>query len=169
MQAYNFTQPGSVAFGFVHSRYRSFEAKLTYHTIGISQYTEKEIKKCSSLRVRFIEEVFKLKSQTYQIYTPHNTHQASGEKLFCRKTNNVLVAFQEYIANRHEDFPKFRKKMKLNVTACYQRAPLRSLVAVGMWKVDSHCIVAETSGNKLNTGEGSPRIRNIIKAGLSFV
>jgi hypothetical protein len=82
---------------------------------------------------------------------------------------NVLLGFQEHIAKRHEDFPKFRKKMKLNETACYRRTPLHSLAAGGVWKVDGHCIVAESSGNKLNTGGGSPRIRNIMKFGLSFV
>ena len=79
----------------------------------------------------------------------------------------MLVGFKEYIAKRYGDFPKFRKKMKLNETACYQRTPVHSLAAGGVWKVDGNCIVAERSGNKLNTGGGSPRIRNIISSVLA--
>jgi len=83
--------------------------------------------------------------------------------------DNVLVGFQEYVANINEDFLEFRKKMTFNETACYQRTPLRSPAVAGVWNVNGHCIVAERSGNKLNTGGGSPRIGNIIKLGLSFV
>jgi hypothetical protein len=37
-----------------------------------------------------------------------------------------------------------------------------------VWDVEGHYILAERSGNKLNTGGGSPRIRNVIKFGLSY-
>jgi len=60
----------------------------------------------------------------YQICMSRNIHQASGAKTVLGEKNNVLVGLKDYIANRHEDFPKFRKKMKLNETACYQRTPI---------------------------------------------
>ena len=64
----------------------------------------------------------------------------------------MLVGFQEYVANRHEDFSEFRQKMTFNKTACCQRAPLHSLAVAAVWNVNRHCIIAERSGDELNTG-----------------